>query len=154
MMQCVVFGTLALCALALTACHTLPDLPRANLSEPGWTVQQGQALWTPKRNATEIAGELVVATRSDGRTLLQFIKTPFPLVIAQTTSNLWQIEIPPQNRVVAGRGTPPSRAGWLQLARALSGKPVAPAWHFGRDGSDWRLENPRSGEVVSGYLSQ
>src|SRR5687767_7740505 len=111
MMQCVVFGTLALCALALTACRTIPDLPRANLSEPGWTVHQGQALWTPKRNATEIAGELVVATRSDGRTLLQFIKTPFPLVIAQTTSNLWQIEIPPQNRVVAGRGTPPSRAG-------------------------------------------
>ena len=137
----------------LTACRTIPELPSANLSDPGWTVQQGQAVWKPNKNSAEIAGELVAATRPDGQTLLQFIKTPFPIVIAQTTSNLWRMEIPAEDRVVQGRGAPPSRAGWLQLARALAGQTVARSWQFRRDGPDWLLENPSHGEVLSGYFS-
>ena len=147
-------GFIATCLLLMaTACRTIPELPVASLSEPGWTVRQGQALWRPGKDATEIAGEIVIAAHVDGQTLLQFIKTPFPIVIAQTTSNLWRLEIPSENRVVAGRGIAPSRAGWLQLARALAGQAVPRPWHFHRSGVEWRLENSRSGEVVSGYLS-
>ena len=133
-------------------CRTADRLPAANLAEPGWAVWHGQALWKPKGDAAAIAGELVVATRSDGQTLLQFIKTPFPLIIAQTTSNLWRMEIPAQDRVVTGRGAPPARAAWLQLARAVTGQPVAGKWRFQREGSEWLFENPSSGEVLSGYF--
>jgi hypothetical protein len=141
---------------ALIACRSLPEFPPADLSQPGWTVLQGQALWKPKSASAppplEIAGELVVATRADGQTLLQFIKTPFPIVIAQTTSNLWRLEIPAEDRIVAGRGMPPARAAWLQLACAVTGRSLAGKWQFQRDASNWRLENPDTGEVVSGYF--
>jgi hypothetical protein len=110
-------------------------------------------LWKPRKDAAEIAGELVVARRSDGQTLLQFIKTPFPLVIAQTTSNLWRLEIPPENRVVGGRGSPPARVGWLQLLRALTGAELRGNWQFQRDEMQWSLENFASGERLAGYLS-
>jgi hypothetical protein len=139
---------------ALIGCSTAPKIPAANLAEPGWTLRQGQALWKPKRNAPEIAGELVVATRPDGRTFVQFIKTPFPIAIAQTTSNLWELQIPAQNRVVGGRGVPPARVAWLQLARALGGNSVAGPWRLERKGSEWAFQNPRTGEALSGHFSE
>src|SRR4051812_19452341 len=87
--------------LALPACRTAPT-PKANLSEPGWTVRQGQAVWREKKDASGIAGELLLATRP-GRTFLQFTKTPFPFVIAQTGTNSWQMESPAENRRYSGR---------------------------------------------------
>src|SRR6185503_6749264 len=50
-------AALALSALLLTSCRTTLTLPPVNLSEPGWTLRQGQALWRSKRDAPEIAGE-------------------------------------------------------------------------------------------------
>src|SRR5579863_3389219 len=78
--------------LALPGCQTIPPLPAANLKEPGWTVHQGQAVWHDKKEGLELAGELLVAVNPDGRSFVQFTKTPFPMVIAQTTSNSWQIQ--------------------------------------------------------------
>src|SRR5439155_15039375 len=69
-----------LLALCVPACRMLPPLPSVNLAEPGWTVHEGQAIWRPKRDAPEIAGEILVATHQDGRALVQFTKTPFPFV--------------------------------------------------------------------------
>lgn len=141
--------------LLLCACQTVPRLAPVNFAEPGWKVQQGQALWKPSRTAPELAGELLVAHHLDGRALLQFTKTPFPFVIAQTTDNpkRWQIEIPPQNKIYSGPGNPPARLSWLQLAAALREKPLAKKWRFEKfpDGR-WHLENQSSGESIEGFL--
>src|SRR5258706_15649771 len=63
----------------LTGCRSLPPLPAANFSEPGWIVHQGQAVWRQKHGAPDIAGEILVATNGGGKTFVQFTKTPFPL---------------------------------------------------------------------------
>src|SRR5262249_22496427 len=95
-----------LCCLLICAagCHFMPP---ANLTEPGWRVREGQAVWRAKREAPEIAGEILLATRSDGRTFVQFTKTPFPFLIGQTTTNRWQAELPTENRRYSGPGIPP-----------------------------------------------
>src|SRR5438552_18881541 len=99
-----IFPLLALTALLLgVGCQTIPPLPPVDLSAPGWTVRQGQALWRPKKNAPEIAGELLVAQR-DGQAFVQFTKTPFPFVIAQASTNGWQLELPTQNKRYGGHG--------------------------------------------------
>ncbi|MDB6023749.1 MAG: hypothetical protein JWQ04_3606 [Pedosphaera sp.] len=58
--------------MCLAGCQIFPKLPPADLSEAGWTVRQGQAVWRSKKSAPEIAGELLVATNYDGRALVQF----------------------------------------------------------------------------------
>src|SRR5689334_1231544 len=102
-------------ALLLAGCVSGPPLPPANLSEPGWTIRQGQAVWAAKRGAPDVAGEIMVATNSDNRTFVQFTKTPFPLMTARTEGNSWQIESPLQNRRFTGRGSPPRGLMWFQL---------------------------------------
>ena len=138
---------------AFTACHTVP-LPPLNLSEPGWKLREGQAVWRSGKKASEIAGELQLATHPDGRVWLQFTKTPIPLVVGQVTATHWQIQFVPQNRMYRGPGRPPARLSWLQLARAISGSSTPPAWSWQTkpDGS-WRLENLATGEVIEGYLA-
>src|SRR5262245_61422206 len=87
------FPFLVLAISTLTACRTVP-LPPANLAEPGWVLREGQAVWRPNREAPELAGDILLATNISGRTFVQFTKTPFPLVIVQSTTNSWQIEAP------------------------------------------------------------
>jgi hypothetical protein len=140
--------------LALTACRTLPALPRANLSSPGWKVHQGQAVWRADRGAPEIAGEILVATNLTGEAFVQFTKTPFPFVIARTTTNSWQIESPSQNRRYSGPGLPPQRLIWLQLPRAYSGLLLSPRWSWQILQDGWRLENLSTGESLEGYFTQ
>src|SRR5690349_12996809 len=98
--QCSIFNVrpfacslLAFLALLLLTpgCATIPRLPAADLKEPGWTVHEGQAVWKSKRGASEMAGEILVATRPDGTAFVQFTKTPFPFIIARATTNSWQI---------------------------------------------------------------
>jgi len=142
--------------LVLSAsCRSISPLPPANLAEPGWTVRHGQAVWKSGADAPEIAGEIVVATRADGRAFTQFTKSPLPFVVAQTTTNTWQIEFAAENRRWAGRGNPPTRLGWLHLARCLSGINPPKDWSFrkGDDGT-WRLENRKTGETLEGYVAR
>src|SRR5260221_7057373 len=97
------------CLLGLAAaagCRTLAPMPSVNLAEPGWKTRQGEAVWRSKKDAPEISGELLVATHPNGRTLVQFTKTPIPFVTAQTTSNAWQIHFVPNNQTYTGRGKP------------------------------------------------
>src|SRR5881409_151771 len=54
----------------LAACRAGPPLPPVSLSGPGWTLQQGQAIWRSKSGAPEIAGEWMVATHHDGRAVV------------------------------------------------------------------------------------
>lgn len=155
--------------MALSGCMTTRQLPKADLSGQGWTVQQGQAVWhTPRQNVfapphaglrpapphPEIAGDLIVATRTDGSAFVQFSKTPFTLATAQMSPTGWQIEFPPQNRHYARPGKPPAQIVWFQLAEALMGKPVAKNWSWHGSAAKWRLENRSSGESLEGYLTQ
>src|SRR5262245_42929000 len=96
----------------LAGCLTGPPLPRVDLSEPGWAVRHGEAVWRARRDAPEIAGEILLATNPDGRVFVQFTKTPFPFVIAQTAPGGWQIESPARNQRYSGRGAPPDRLIW------------------------------------------
>lgn len=105
----------------MTGCRTVRPLPPVDLAQPGWTIQHGQAIWKSSAEAPEIAGELVLASRLDGSSFLQFTKTPLPLVTAQATSNSWQIQFVPENRTFSGPGQPPRRLLWLHLPRCLQG---------------------------------
>jgi len=139
--------------ISVGGCLTLPPLPKADLSQPGWNIRQGEAVWKPDRKSPEIAGELLLATRLDGSSFAQFIKTPFPFAITQTTSNKWQAEFPPQNKRFTAPGKPPERIIWFQLVNALTGKPLAKGWTWHDSGTNWQL-NSSSGESLEGYLSQ
>src|SRR5437879_10323028 len=75
--------------IGLTSCGTISPLPKVSLTDPGWSVRQGQAIWRPKRGGPELAGELLVATHANGAALVQFTKTPFPLVLAQKNGDSW-----------------------------------------------------------------
>lgn len=144
---------LILALILLTGCRTIAPLPPANLAEPGWTVRQGQAVWRAKHDAPEIAGEILVATRGDGRAFVQFTKTPLPFAVAQRTRESWQVEFPIQNRRYSGRGNPPARLVWLHLPDCLAGTRLAKAWSCEHSGEQWRLENAATGELLEGYLA-
>jgi hypothetical protein len=147
-----VLSLLLFCAVG---CRTLPPLPASDFKQPGWTVREGQAVWRQKRGSPEIAGDILLATRADGRAFVQFNKTPFPLVIAQRTANAWEIESPAQNVRYAGRGKPPKRMIFLYLPDVLSGGPTPKGWTWQPlEDKRWRLENPRSGEYLEGYFFQ
>jgi hypothetical protein len=112
-------------------------------------------VWRAKKDAPEIAGDLMVATNPDGRSIVQFTKTPLPFIVAECTSNSWQIQIVPNNKTYSGRGTPPARLVWLHLPQCLRGAPPPKAWTWKRLEDDrWRLENSGSGEFLEGYLTQ
>jgi hypothetical protein len=137
--------------LAVPACRTTP-LPRLNLEERGWTVREGQAVWKRNREAPEIAGELLVAT-APGKTFVQFSKSPFPLVVAQSTTNRWQVEIPTQAKRYSAPGKPPNRLIWLYLPNLLQGQAPPKHWRFQKmSGEGWRVDNDKTGESIEGYL--
>lgn len=147
-------GLLAL-LLSVNGCLTLSHpLPAVNLAEPGWTVHQGQAVWILAGGKHDIAGDVLVATGPEGKSLVQFSKTPFPLVIGQTTSNRWQVEFPPQNKRYSGPGSPPKRLIWLYLPGVLSGKAAPRGWTWTNSESNWRLENHGTQEAVEGFFAQ
>lgn len=140
-----------LCSGCMTVSHPLSSV---NLKEPGWTVRQGQAVWhlAKAQGGREFAGEVLVATRPDGRAFVQFSKSPFPLVIGQENPRQWQIEFPPQNKHYAGRGKPPKRIIWLYLPEVLAGKSPPEDWTWHEDSSGWKLEDHRNGESIEGFF--
>lgn len=141
-------------ALLPAGCRTTP-FPPANLSEPGWTIRQGQAVWRPGRGKPEIAGELLVAQNRDGRSLTQLTKTPFPLLTAQSDSTRWRIEFPPRGKSFAGPGRPPARLVWLRLAPILFDHTPPPKdWRLDQASANhFRLEHKSSGEFIEGFLN-
>src|SRR5262245_14336637 len=135
-------------------CKSLPPLPAVDLSKPGWKIQRGQAIWTPKKDAPEIAGELLVATNADGHAFVQFTKTPFPFAIAQTTRGAWQIEFAAVDKRFTGRGKPPQQIIWLQLPRFLAGAKNSRQWAWQTlESNRWVLRNRISGESLEGFLT-
>lgn len=137
-------------SVSLISCRTLPPLPSADLSAPGWKVQQGQAVWKALAEKPEIAGELLLATNQNGNFFVQFTKSPFTLVSAQLSGEQWQLEFGGGERSFRGRGQPPARFVWFQLPRALVGQPLDVPWQFMRSADFWRFENARTGESLEG----
>ena len=137
----------------LCGCRTAPLPPPVDLSQPSWTVQQGQAIWKPTRSRPSLAGELLLATRPTGDCVVQFDKIPFPLAAAQIIGDEWYIRFGANKYAWHGKGEPPGRFVWFQLPRALADQPLAKDWQFTRDGETWRLENQRTGESLEGSLA-
>jgi len=140
--------------LALNGCRTAPPVTPIDLTQPGWNVQQGQAVWTAARDAEAVAGELLVATQPDGACWIQFSKPPFNLFTAHRQTTGWRIEFQQGHKQFSGRGTPPARIIWFQLAAAVLNQPLAADWKFGRGADDsWVLSQSKTGERLEGYLS-
>ena len=136
-----------------TGCQTA-NRSLFTIAGPGWKVQEGQALWRPRRGMPELGGEVLLARHADGACLVQFAKTPLPLVLAQTTRTNWLIQFPPRHMGFGGRHTPPQRFAWLYLHCLLAGEPLgADLRGECRPDGHWRLENVRSGETLEGYLT-
>jgi hypothetical protein len=135
-------------------CRTASEVPLFTATGPGWRVQEGQALWRPRRGYPEIGGDVVLARHEDGRCLIEFAKTPMTLVMVQTTGTNWLIQFPPARMSFRGHRQPPTYFGWLYLHAALCGEPLAAPFRFEREAAGgWRLENPRSGETLRGFLA-
>jgi len=138
----------------LSGCRTVPSAPPVNLSEPGWVIRQGQAVWSPKPGETDIAGDLLVAMHRDGRSMVQFTKPPLPFVVAQRDSNSWHVQFFAQNKIYSGHGEPPNRIAWLHLPYGLIGRHSDTNWFLARkpDGS-WHFENLVTEEMLDGFLA-
>jgi hypothetical protein len=148
------FSGLWLLMVVGVSCRSVPSLPPADLSAPGWRLRQGQAVWKPAANKPELAGELLLATRTNGDFLIQFTKTPMSLAAAQFVGGRWQIEFGNHDYVRRGHGQPPARFVWFQLHHALAGAGLSSDWHIRHTATNaWKLENTRTGEMLEGYLS-
>jgi hypothetical protein len=147
-------GVFLFVAICLAGCHTVQTLTPVDLFDGSWNLHQGQAVWSARRGAPEIAGDLIVATNAEARAFVQFTKTPLPFLVAQSTTNSWQLHSVPDNRTYSGHGKPPVRAIWLWLPRCLAGAtPPKPLVWERRDNDNWRLQNKATSEFLEGYLS-
>jgi hypothetical protein len=144
----------ALVLLSFTmSCQTTPSMSAINLSEPGWTLRQGQAVWLTKHDAPEIAGEVLFASHLDGRSMLQFTKTPLPFVTVQTTCASWQVEFAGGQRRFAGARSPSMRLLWVHLARALNGTGLPSSLEFSQHEHGFALTNKTNGESITGFFA-
>lgn len=140
-------------ALALAACRTPAPMPPADLTQPGWNIHRGQAVWLSSRQGAELAGELLFATNNNGDTLIEFVKTPLPVIVVRLSPETWQLEFATANRHHIGRNPPPARSAWLVLPRCLAGHAPPPGWSYEIDRNDnWVLDNQQTGERLRGYL--
>jgi hypothetical protein len=121
--------------------------PPVDLSAPGWTVRQGQALWQPDHDKPEIAGDVVLSTHPSGGSYIQFSKT-LPILSARIQpGGRWEFENTSENKRYSGGGTPPKRIVWLQFLRVLEGQEISGRWTVARPSPDFvSLENEFSGE--------
>jgi hypothetical protein len=146
---------LLLIPLVFTGCLTVPPMAPVDLLQPGWTVREGQAVWCVKRGEPEIAVEIVLATRPDGREFVQLTKNPFPLAVAQATTNSWEVRLPTENKRYSGRGEPPARLILLYIPKVLAGESPPKGWTWQvLPENGWRLENRESGESLEGFFTK
>lgn len=140
--------------LAAAGCATLPPIESIDLTENGWTTHRGQAVWKFGERAPEIVGELMVAVNEDGRIFAEFNKSLVTVATAQTNPYQWVLDLPMFDRRLAGRGAPSDRFALFQFDEVLRGEVPPGDWEYSRDGPDWRLANPRTGEYVEGYWEE
>jgi hypothetical protein len=126
-----------------------------DLTQPGWRVQRGQAIWQAKAGAPELAGTLLLASREDGEDFIRFSKEPLDIVMARRCPEGWRLDIGGAQKRFGGRGAPPSRIGWFQLADAVFRHRWGSGWSWHEtDSGRWRLANPRTGEQLEGFFRE
>jgi hypothetical protein len=135
-------------------CASSGPMAPLDLSAPGWQVKQGQAIWKPETKKPEITGDIVLATNPNGTSYVQFSKT-LPIVSAQTTSEGWAVEFPPENKHYSGRGNGPKKIVWLQLLKVIEGRELGEYWQLVHPSSDFvALENEESGERLEVHFQR
>ena len=141
--------------MVATGCQTPAPPPPINVSEPGWSVRHGQAVWRPSAEADELAGELMLAHHPDGRSYIQFSKIPLPILAARITPQDWWIQFAAENKTLAHRGSPPAKLTWLHLPEFLANTPCPDRASFEFEGGasqTWTLLNRETQERITGYL--
>lgn len=130
----------AAAVLALAACASVGDLPPVDLSAPGWTTWQGQALWR-SAGRPPLAGEILAARNRDGGVLVSFSKPPVPIFTARSTGKVWQINFVERGRSYSGRGDPPDRFVWFRLPDILAGAAAPEGWSVERGDGEVSLRH-------------
>jgi len=135
------------CGLLLVGSGCARPLPRWNLSAPGWTVREAAAVWRPNRDADEVAGELSVATHSDGSRLVRFSKQGLTWMTARQGHGVWEFSAVARHGVFRGRGEPPARLVWFRVGSLEHPPQSNPRWTVtARDGGGWVMEESGRGE--------
>jgi len=147
-------GLLVMVGLAGCATPPAPAPSTMDLSAPTWTIREGQAVWKPRPDRAGIAGDLMVALCQDGRSLVQFSKTPVPIALAELGSNNWRVTFAAERRTKQGAGAPPDDVLWLQFPDGLLGRHSTTNWYFAKTKDDaWHFENLVTEEALDGYLT-
>jgi hypothetical protein len=133
------------------ACATLPPFPAVDLSNAGWQTKQGQAIWKPRKNAPELAGDLLVAVNRSGAAMAQFSKT-LPIANVQITASGWEASFGPEGKRYSSRGKPPSRIVWFELIRALRNEPLQRGWSLKANSQDHIALESSSGESLEVFF--
>jgi hypothetical protein len=140
--------------LWITGCATTPPSKAIDLSAPGWSVRQGQALWQPGNDKPEIAGDVVLSTHPSNGQYIQFSKT-LPILSARIFPRGWEFENSAEQKHYSGRGNPPDRIVWLQLLRVLEGQKVDNRWTVAYPSGDFvTLEDQFRGERLRVQLQK
>lgn len=141
--------------IVLLSCSTDPLLPAVDLSTPGWTVWTGQALWKAEADRAAIAGDIVLARHNNGDVLISFAKPPVPIFTAQTSADLWRIDLVYTQRTRSGAGNPPSYFVWFRIPAMLQGSTAPKGWRIISEAETvWELQNPDSGESIRLVLDE
>ena len=141
---CACLAMLALCACAGTA-----HWPKVDLTESGWRVWTGQALWTPAGDRPPIAGEVILARRAGDEIFVSFSKPPLPIFTARTLAGQWRIDMLEGGQSHSGRGEPPQRFVWLDLPGLLEGGIPRGNWTIVESAAEeWSIRNPETGEAI------
>lgn len=139
----------ALLVIMLFSCSSGAPLPEVDLSAPGWTVWNGQALWKAETDRSAIAGEIVLARHDNGDVLISFAKPPVPIFTAQTSGKRWKIDFIHTQDTYWGTGGPPSLFVWFQIPSLLQDATVPEGWQvIAVDDAIWELQDPHSGEQI------
>lgn len=145
------FPALVGIAFCFFACQTVTPVAY-DLSEPGWNVQRGQAVWKPSAGGDEVAGELLVATHPNGRAVVEFSKPPISFVTVVIRNGAWSISSPMRGKF-SGPGAPPPGILWMQLPHLIGDGKISTRWTLTRDSESWRLVHETSGETLAGFLA-
>jgi hypothetical protein len=137
--------------LAGLGCRSLDrstnDWAAVDLTEPGWQIQQGQAVWRPSTDATEWVGDLLLAGHEDGRFWVVFSKNPIVLVTARRDGPHWRVEWPVRRRIESGEGASPPDQLWLYWAEQMTEQMAERnGWPITRD-TEERVVSERPSDV-------
>jgi hypothetical protein len=141
-----------LALLVAAGCNTAPPMAPVTLSDAGWTVWNGQAIWRPVRSMPELTGDLTLAVNTNGAAFVQFSKT-IPFAIARLEGKYWSIEFPPDHRKYSGHRPLPHHFAMLQLPAVARTNAVSRPWTESGGMDDWQIDNPRTGETLHGFLA-